>query len=637
VTGFLLSNSSQFGISSDPNDIELLEVHRNDSGNLLIFNQLYNGRPILDAGINVKVDRNSNIESIKIDKLVNRSSIQFSISEVDSKKIVLDLLGSSYKEIEVSEPEESYMVDNKSLVPIFILMVKTSKPSENFRFIVHRYTGKIISQLDLSINLPSPKALLFVPNPIITLRSVPKKFTSFNESGLKDEIDQRGHSKDVRFALNKLREEVGLFEVEGDDKSIRLTSQYAFIDASEQSMTANPLDFEYNTDAFHKIMVHYHIYNYANYINNLNKNKKYVHNPVEVEIDPRFNFPATCLPDKIKFGTPTYRDENNYAEDGKAVVHEYSHFIFGKLTKGTIPQDGRIDYEALSEAYAILLPCIFFSGEKDTWSDNLYDWAVFGPNSPKIDRLRERGFPHYYEWTGDRERGLYDGRDDTDDLGGFILASSLWNVFLEMGGDSKVIETRKTARDIFFRLHIDFMDGLAKSTTIREAMKAFLNSMAKSDNASEEVLRIYLKHLQYMGVFRGDRNANLVLERSPGDNKVQLQETRLNGGASVWIEMINDRPSISVCVKNTGSGRLESALMKITVLFDEGAQKIEESSLYLVFDLESGSDRVFSKRLWEGATQKDISGARISISMFSPGGEFPKEDAFEDRIDLTIQ
>jgi hypothetical protein len=616
VKEFLIQNSVCFGTPNDSNRLDFFGSTKTNTGHLMIFNQLFNSLPVFDAYITVRLDDSRTINWIKIGKIVPDCPIEYQDNEVDPVAKIIEYLKEE-RGIEFSTPERSYMVLGKSLVPIFILIATKEKKPSTERFIVQRYTGEILSQLDLSIQMADIPALLFDPNPVISYLKKSKS-TMISFIGF-----YKGLGSSLKDGISLLREEVIIPSMDFHGDFYSLSGNGVDVQQSKPPIyNGTPIDLNYEEASFHELMAYYHIYNYNKFINNI-IGRQLSNHSIKVYVDLEFEG-ASFVPDArhpyIMLGKGRDKSENIYGEDGKVILHEYSHFIVDQLTCGHVNNDERrIDYEALSEAYALLLPIVYLSGESDCWTDLIFDWAWIGDNSPRIDRISDENLPKYDEWLDQREPGgRFYGMRGVDNIGGFILAASLWDVFLRSGGSSTELATRRKVRDEFFNINLNLLQEIDKGTTIREAMKQFILLAARQNDIECGSLITFIESFIKMKIFVNERSSAISI-RVPTFNKGWLTQGHvLDQKESMWFEKRDGR--LYLCIRMHYEGRiLDIALLDGCITYPETAIRERIHFCMPLID-KFGRNATEVEIELTGLDESTLSGASVFIRLRVPGG-----------------
>jgi hypothetical protein len=358
------------------------------------------------------------------------------ISREDAIRIAVDTLKGEKrlaKEVfaeQVIYPKENrYHVSWKVRVPLI-------NPIEDWHIFIDFKTGNVLDIVEALLKA-SGRGRVFIPNPVVAMRD--RTLTADSE------IPDRAYSTVI------LKELDGSGYLRGN-----------YVDTCNTPNRAKEPDLIYyykrHDHRFKEVMAYYHIDEAARYIQSLgftnlcNKTIK-----VNVQGDFVDNSYYNHDTRELTFGTWFIDD----AEDGDVILHEYAHAImddqvpgFG-LTRNTCP---------IAEGFGDFFAACFFAEINEGFNRECFgDWNGIGKIGDCISRVDSK--KHYPEDF----LGL-----DSCDRDGEIWSASLWDIYLQMGGASKIKARRLAARDNAIRLVIESNFNLNLNSRFEDAAHAVI-------------------------------------------------------------------------------------------------------------------------------------------------------------------
>lgn len=628
IEKLLLNNALELKISPDEEDLECTH----SSAIYFQFIQKFNGIEVLDSDIRVTLDRYNYIRSIIISRIVPRT-VESSQSnpEIDPKKIVLDRV--KPKVANLTEPESFFAIseDGMELLPVYVLFGTFEGPL-TYRFVIKKNGGDLISQVTMSIGFPFIGSLLFNPNPIVSMNLQQTKGVS---QSLEDAIWNKDESK-VSHLIDALRKDS---QVENIELKSRSTPYVRIISNGQIILQENRADYPSSDEEFDQLMVLFHIQEFQKYLLMIDDEFRLSNLPLDVEIRSGFKGAEFCLPNlsvpnpHITMGGPGPHDNpfSRYAQDGKMIIHEYSHALFDDLVGGYSPFDLRtMEYNAMSEAYALLFPCVYFSGKYLHKPDGLYEWTQFLSNTnfaTTIDRSSDPGLYKYDEWLSyiNNQR---DQARDADNIAGYILATALWKSYQTSIKNPGILSEWVEARDKFFRRQFQLFRSIGQGTTVREAMKTYIDFLSSSDQEDERELKNQINCFRDMHIFYGASEDDIIIENCTF-NLEQPEST-----SSLSFLFVNSAPKIRVAIKNNANNTIDIGLLCFYLYSNREADPIKV--IFPILDLAP----MTSLNLDFPSPKEDaieLRGYSIKIDLWIPSRTNGEEYGYTKEYSVTIK
>ncbi|MCX9081662.1 MAG: M36 family metallopeptidase [Candidatus Methanoperedens sp.] len=400
-------------------DLTLIKITDSLGGSHVIFQQFFNELPIHNTFISVHMDKKNLVKKVDIcyhpDLYIESWEMGISQEEaihiaIDALKVEKRLSGKVSGELVIYQKREKYYVAWRIAVPLI-------NPIEEWHVFIDLKAGKILDILDMLLKATG-RGRVFIPNPVVVLGD--RNLTP------ESEIPDRAYSKVL---LNEL-------DGSGYLRGIHVDTCITPNRAKEQNLIFN---YSRSDPRFKEVMAYYHINEAQRYIRGLGFTAL-GSETIKVNVQGDFVDNSYYNPDtrELIFGT-WYIDD---AEDADIILHEYCHVILDEQVPGfglnwnTCP---------IAEGFGDFFAACFFAEINEGFNrECVGDWNGIGKIGNCVSRVDNK--KHYPEDF----LGL-----DSCDRDGEIWSAALWDIYLEMGGDSKTKEKRLDARDNAIRLIIE--------------------------------------------------------------------------------------------------------------------------------------------------------------------------------------
>lgn len=312
--------------------LELEYVKKSPAGTHIRYKQMMGGIPVFQSFVQVNADQDNRIYSV-----IN----------------ALTQIGFPVQWEKETQPDY-WMMTNKGLKGVITRIEenpKTKQPEHRFYLsggsLIHAFPSRLyINQPDSMIS-----GMVYLPNPIVSSnQNYGGKFVDNNDQNTKELSDAR---KPVRFPAYF---ENGKFKL----KQGKITLRDIHIPAIEPVTPSDTfLNYTRDQSGFEDVNVHYHLYNYSDYLKKTGfaqlLDSIHVDTHGEGGDDNSFFDPAK-YPYVLEFGTGNVDD----AEDAQVVIHEFGHSLSVIAAPGTARgherlsmEEGQADY--LSMSYSLSL------------------------------------------------------------------------------------------------------------------------------------------------------------------------------------------------------------------------------------------------------------------------------------------
>lgn len=452
---FLSEHFKLFKMKKSLEDLTFLRKTDSLGGFHVVFQQFINELPVYNAFTSVHMDKNNRINKIDIcyhPDLFIEMPIEKGISEEEAIMIAIDTLnaqkrvaGTVFGEQVIYPKNDLYYVAWKVAVPLI-------NPIEEWQVFLDFKAGNILDILDLLLKATG-RGRVFIPNPVVALGD--RKLTA------ESEIPDRAYTDVVLKDL---------------DNSGYLKGPYVDTCTTPNRAKEPDLIFNYSRSdpGFKEVMAYYHIDEAQRYIRNLGFTNLCTET-IKVNVHGDFVDNSYYNHDtrEITFGTWFVDD----AEDADIILHEYCHAIlddqvpgFG-LNRNTCP---------IAEGFGDFFAACFFAEINGGFNrECVGDWNGVGKISDCVSRVDSK--KHYPEDF----LGL-----DSCDRDGEIWSASLWDIYLQMGGASKIKTRRLAARDNSIRLIIESNFNLNINSRFEDAADAIIIADKNIyDSAYEHLIR----------------------------------------------------------------------------------------------------------------------------------------------------
>ena len=436
---FLSEHFKLFKMKESLKDLTFLRKTDSLGGCHVVFQQFIYELPVYNAFTSVHMDKNNRINKIDIcyhPDLPVELAVEKGISQEEAIRIAIDTLnaqkrvaGTVFGEQVIYPKDDKYYVAWKVAVPLI-------NPVEEWYVFLDFKTGNILDIRDVLLKATG-RGRVFIPNPVVALGD--RKLTA------ESEIPDRAYTA------------VDLRDLDGQGY---LKGPYVDTCTTQNRAKEPDMIFNYSRHdpRFKEVMAYYHIDEAARYIRSLGFTNL-CNTTIKVNVNGDYVNNSYYSPDakEITFGT-WYIDD---AEDADIILHEYCHVILDDQVPGfglnwsTCP---------IAEGFGDFFVACFFAEINDGFNrECVGDWNGIGKIGDCISRVDSK--KHYPEDF----LGL-----ESCDRDGEIWSASLWDIYLQMGGGSKIKEKRLVARDIAIRLIIESNFNLNINSRFEDAADAII-------------------------------------------------------------------------------------------------------------------------------------------------------------------
>ena len=451
---FLLDNFKLFKIKENLNDLTLIKKVDSLGGCHVLFQQFVDELPVYNAFTSVHMDKSNLLKKVDVCYYpdLNIEPWEKSILQEEAIRIAIDFLNAEKRlsgkvsgELVIYPKKEKYYAAWKITVPFI-------NPIEEWHVFLDCKNGKILDILDVLLKATG-RGRVFIPNPVVAL----------GDSNLtaESEIPDRAYSTVV------------LKELDG---SGYLRGTYVDTCSTPNRAKEQDLTFYYkrNDPRFKEVMAYYHIDEAQRYIQSLGFTN-ICNRPINVNVHGDFvdNSYYNSDTKELTFGK-WYIDD---AEDADIILHEYCHAILDEQVPGfglnwnTCP---------IAEGFGDFFAACFFAEINDGFNrECIGDWNGIGKIGNCVSRVDSK--KHY----PDDYLGI-----DSCDRDGEIWSAALWDIYLRMGGASRIKAKRLAARDNAIRLIIESNFNLNINSKFEDAADAIIIADKNIyDGASEHLIR----------------------------------------------------------------------------------------------------------------------------------------------------
>lgn len=545
---FLSEHFKLFRMKESLEDLIFLRKTDSLGGCHVVFQQMFSGLPVHNAFTSVHMDKNNRINKIDVcyhPGLFVEMPVE-GVSQEDAIRIAVDTLkGEKRLAKEVFAEQIIYPKQNRYHVA-WKVGVPLINPIEDWHVFIDFKTGNILDIVEALLKA-SGRGRVFIPNPVVALGD--RTLTA------ESEIPDRAYSTVV------LKELDGTGYLRGKYVDTCNTPNRA----KEQDLIFN---YKRQDQRFKEVMVYYHIDTAQRYIQSLgftnlcNKTLK-----VNVHGDFVDNSYYNHDTRELIFGTWFIDD----AEDGDIILHEYCHAILDEQVTGfglnwsTCP---------IAEGFGDFFVACFFAEINEGFNrECVGDWNGIGKIGDCVSRVDSK--KHYPE--------DFLGLDSCDRDGG-IWSAALWDIYLQMGGASRIKAKRLTARDNAIRLIIESNFNLNLNSRFEDAADAVVVADKTIYNgANEHLIReVFVKRGILFPLVKVEIQAAAEPHVVRVGSKLLFSITVRNLGEVVW-----KKAKLVISIHNK-TGLLEKKLIKRINNVKVEAQKSAEKSWRIPKRLKKG-------------------------------------------------
>ncbi len=529
---------------------DLIFLRKTDSlgGCHVVFQQVFSGLPVHNAFTSVHMDKNNRINKIDVcyhPGLLVEMPVE-GVSQEDAIRIAIDTLkGEQRLAKEVFAEQIIYPKQNRYHVA-WEIGVPLINPIEDWHVFIDFKTGNILEIVEALLKATG-RGRVFIPNPVVALK----------DSGLtaESEIPDRAYSTVI------------LKELDG---SGYLRGKY--VDTCNTPNRAKEPDLSFNykrqDPRFKEVMAYYHIDTAQRYIQSLGFTNL-CNKTIKVNVHGDFVDNSFYNHDtkELTFGTWFIDD----AEDGDIILHEYCHAILDEqvpgfgLTWNSCP---------IAEGFGDFFAACFFAEVNDGFNrECIGDWNGIGKIGDCVSRVDSK--KHYPEDF----LGL-----DSCDRDGEIWSASLWNIYLQMDGASRIKARRLAARDDAIRLIIESNFNLNINSRFEDAADGVIVADKNIYNGAYEHLirEVFVKRGILFPLVKVKMRAVAEPHVVRMGSKLLFSITVRNLGEVVW-----KRAKLVMSIRNK-NGLLTKKLIKRINNVKVGAKKSVERSWRIPKRLKNG-------------------------------------------------
>lgn len=436
---FLSEHFKLFKMKESLEDITFLRKTESLGGFHVVFQQFINELPVYNAFTSVHMDKNNRINKIDIcyhPDLSVEWPLEKGTSQEEAIRIAIDTLNAQKRVAGTVSGEQVIYPKNDKYYVAWKVAVPLINPVEEWHVFLDFKAGNILDIHDALLKATG-RGRVFIPNPVVALGD--RKLTA------ESEIPDRAYT------------DVVLKDLDG---SGYLSGPYVDTCTTPNRTKEPDLIFNYSRSdhGFKEVMAYYHIDEAQRYIQSLGFTNL-CSKTIKVNVQGDFVDNSYYNPDtrELIFGT-WYIDD---AQDADIILHEYCHVMLDEQVPGfghnwnTCP---------IAEGFGDFFAACFFAEINDGFNrECVGDWNGVGKIGDCVSRVDSK--KHYPE--------DYLGLDSCD-RDGEIWSASLWDIFLQMGGASKIKAKRLAARDNAIRLIIESNFNLNINSRFEDAADAII-------------------------------------------------------------------------------------------------------------------------------------------------------------------
>jgi len=316
--------------------------------------------------------------------------------------------------------------------------------SSDWRAMVDAYGAELLELRDLSI-YDTAWARVFYPNPVVTLRQedlahdaqIPDKaYRKVRLAGLDDSGFLRGRYADTSKTPNRVHEPSRQFLYKRGDPGFTETMAYCFV-----SRVMNMLRRQgWGTLFSRPLLLNAHA--------PIGDNSKFLPSRWE-----------------LRFGKGKVMD----AEDASIILHELGHAVQDAQVPGWADSQKHTPVRAMGEGFGDWLATLYFAKQRCKFHPTCVgDWDARGYTVPRTCLRRVDTAKTMSDWEGEEHAD------------GEIWSAALWDLYLQLGGDSSKARSRKKARETALKLvltsHLYLSDGLRHTLKFEHGLDALLTA-----------------------------------------------------------------------------------------------------------------------------------------------------------------
>jgi hypothetical protein len=322
--------------------------------------------------------------------------------------------------------------------------------ASDWRALVDAHSAQLLDLRDLS-QYNQAWAWVFYPNPVVTLRQADLSHDA--------QIPDRAYRK-VRLA--------------GLDKSGLLRGKYADTAKTLGRVHEPSRQFLYKRGqrGFPEVMAYCFVSRVMNWLRRLGWGSIFSR-PLHINARAAIGDHSKFLPSRweVRFGQGKVLD----AEDASIILHELGHAIQEAQVPGWADCAHHMPVRAMGEGFCDWLATLYFTEQRRSFHPTYVgDWDARGYPVPSAFVRRVDTAKTLDNWAGE---------EHTD---GEIWSAALWDLYMQLGGDSSQSQMRREAREAVLELvltsHLYLSDGMRETLRYGHGLDALL----KADRFTQE-------------------------------------------------------------------------------------------------------------------------------------------------------
>ncbi len=316
--------------------------------------------------------------------------------------------------------------------------------SSDWRAVVDAHNAQLLELRDLS-QYELSWARVFYPNPVVVLRQADLDYDA--------QIPDRAYRK-VRLA--------------GLDASGLLRGKYADTDKTLGRVHEPTRQFLYRRGqrGFSEVMAYCFVSRVMNWLRRLGWGQIFAR-PLHINARAPIGDHSKFLPSRweLCFGQGNVLD----AEDASIILHELGHAIQEARVPGWADCAHDMPVRAMGEGFGDWLATLYFAEQRRSFHPTLVgDWDARGYPVPSAFARRVDSAKTVDNWAGEEHAD------------GEIWSAALWDLYMQLGGDSSQSRMRREARETALKLvltsHLYLSDGMRETLTYAHGLDALLKA-----------------------------------------------------------------------------------------------------------------------------------------------------------------
>ncbi len=316
--------------------------------------------------------------------------------------------------------------------------------SSDWRAMVDAHSAQLLELRDLS-QYELAWARVFYPNPVVALRQADLAHDA--------QIPDRAYRR-VRLA--------------GLDQSGFLRGKYADTVKTLGRVHEPSRQFVYNRGqrGFPEVMAYCFVSRVMSWLRRLGWGGIFSR-PLRINARAPIGDHSKFLPNRweVCFGQGDVLD----AEDASIILHELGHAVQDAQVHGWADCSHDMPVRAMGEGFGDWLATLYFAEQRRSFHPtHIGDWDARGYPVPSAFARRVDTDKTLDNWAGDEHAD------------GEIWSAALWDLYMQLGGDSTQLKMRREARETALRLvltsHLYLSDGMRETLTYEHGLDALLKA-----------------------------------------------------------------------------------------------------------------------------------------------------------------